>query len=214
MRAIWYERQGAASHVLTYGELLEPEPARGEVRIRVRASGINPGDLKKRQDAFGIGMPYPPRHPAQRRRRHRRSRGGRSTGVARRPTGVVLRGPDLPTVRDGSRVRRRPVGAGRVPPGWSVVRAGSMPWHPGHHGPPSRACRRSGLWTNRARSRRRQCSGLLCRRLGSVGRRACNRNRPVRDGLRSGNRRGRAWSSPNRRSLGGGSRGRTPQPGS
>jgi NADPH2:quinone reductase len=58
MRAIWYERQGAASHVLTYGELPDPEPARGEVRIRIRASGINPGDLRKRQDAFGIGMPY------------------------------------------------------------------------------------------------------------------------------------------------------------
>jgi NADPH2:quinone reductase len=30
-----------------------------EVRIRVAASGINPGDVKKRQDAFGYGMPYP-----------------------------------------------------------------------------------------------------------------------------------------------------------
>jgi len=29
------------------------------VRIRILASGINPGDLKKREDAFGIGMPYP-----------------------------------------------------------------------------------------------------------------------------------------------------------
>src|SRR5204862_735580 len=27
--------------------------------IRVAASGINPGDLKKRQDAFGVGMAWP-----------------------------------------------------------------------------------------------------------------------------------------------------------
>lgn len=37
----------------------DPEPAEGEVRIEVAASGINPGDVKKRQDAFGVGMPFP-----------------------------------------------------------------------------------------------------------------------------------------------------------
>ena len=31
----------------------------GEVRIRVAFSGVNPGDVKKREDAFGLGMPYP-----------------------------------------------------------------------------------------------------------------------------------------------------------
>jgi NADPH2:quinone reductase len=36
-----------------------PEPGPGEVRIRVVASGINPGDVKKRQDTFGVGMPFP-----------------------------------------------------------------------------------------------------------------------------------------------------------
>jgi NADPH2:quinone reductase len=36
----------------------DPHPAAGEVRIRIAASGINPGDIKKRQDAFGYGMPY------------------------------------------------------------------------------------------------------------------------------------------------------------
>ena len=34
-------------------------PGPGEVRIRVAASGVNPGDVKKRQDTFGVGMPYP-----------------------------------------------------------------------------------------------------------------------------------------------------------
>src|ERR1700741_508645 len=59
MRAAWYEKQGPAREVLVVGEMPDPRPAAGEVRIRVAASGINPGDVKKRQDAFGYGMPYP-----------------------------------------------------------------------------------------------------------------------------------------------------------
>ena len=59
MRAAWYEKQGAARDVLTIGEMDDPQPLAGEVRIRVAFSGVNPGDVKKRQDAFGIGMPYP-----------------------------------------------------------------------------------------------------------------------------------------------------------
>ena len=59
MKAAWYEKQGAARDVLTVGEMDEPQPLAGEVRIRVAVSGVNPGDVKKRQDAFGVGMPYP-----------------------------------------------------------------------------------------------------------------------------------------------------------
>lgn len=59
MKAAWYEKQGAARDVLTVGEMDEPQPLAGEVRIRVAASGINPGDVKKRQNSFGVGMPYP-----------------------------------------------------------------------------------------------------------------------------------------------------------
>ena len=59
MRAAWYEKQGPARDVLVVGEMPDPHPAAGEVRIRIAASGINPGDIKKRQDSFGIGMPYP-----------------------------------------------------------------------------------------------------------------------------------------------------------
>jgi NADPH2:quinone reductase len=59
MKAAWYEQQGAARDVLTIGETDEPQPRAGEVRIRVAASGINPGDVKKRQNAFGFGMSYP-----------------------------------------------------------------------------------------------------------------------------------------------------------
>src|SRR5262245_22167555 len=59
MRAVWYEKQGPAREVLVVGEMPDPRPAAGEVRIRIVASGINPGDIKKRQDSFGYGMPYP-----------------------------------------------------------------------------------------------------------------------------------------------------------
>jgi NADPH2:quinone reductase len=59
MKAAWYEKQGVARDVLTVGEMDEPQPLAGEVRIRVAASGVNPGDVKKRQNAFGVGMPYP-----------------------------------------------------------------------------------------------------------------------------------------------------------
>jgi NADPH:quinone reductase len=59
MRAAWYEKQGPARDVLVVGEMPDPTPGSGEVRIRIAASGINPGDIKKRQDSFGLGMPYP-----------------------------------------------------------------------------------------------------------------------------------------------------------
>ena len=59
MRAAWYERQGPPHETLVVGEMAEPLPGPGEARIRVAASGVNPGDVKKRQDTFGVGMPYP-----------------------------------------------------------------------------------------------------------------------------------------------------------
>jgi NADPH:quinone reductase len=59
MKAAWYEKQGPPRDVLVVGEMPDPVPAAGEVRIRIAASGINPGDVKKRQDAFAIGMAYP-----------------------------------------------------------------------------------------------------------------------------------------------------------
>src|SRR5688572_25647951 len=59
MRAAWYETQGPAHQVLQVGTMPNPIPGPGEVRIRIAASGINPGDIKKRQNAFGYGMAFP-----------------------------------------------------------------------------------------------------------------------------------------------------------
>jgi NADPH2:quinone reductase len=58
MKAAWYERQGPAAEVLVVGEMPERTPGLGEVRIRVRASGVNPGDIKKREGWLGSQMPY------------------------------------------------------------------------------------------------------------------------------------------------------------
>jgi len=59
MRAAWYEKKGPAREVLTVGEMPDPQPEPGEVRIRVSASGVNPGDIKKREGWLGSPMPYP-----------------------------------------------------------------------------------------------------------------------------------------------------------
>ena len=59
MKAAWYEKQGPAREVLNVGDMPGPKPGPGELRIRIAASGINPGDIRKRQDDFGYGMPYP-----------------------------------------------------------------------------------------------------------------------------------------------------------
>ncbi len=48
MRAAWYERNGPAHEVLQVGEQPDPMPGPGEVRVRLRASGINPSDAKGR----------------------------------------------------------------------------------------------------------------------------------------------------------------------
>src|SRR4051812_7074742 len=59
MQAAWYERPGPAADVLHVGEMVDPVAGPGEVRVRLRFSGINPGDTKKRGDWVGYGMPFP-----------------------------------------------------------------------------------------------------------------------------------------------------------
>ncbi|MGJ3232824.1 MAG: NADPH:quinone reductase [Oceanicaulis sp.] len=53
MRAIWYEKQGLAEDILTLGETPEPAPGPGEVAVYVKASGVNPSDVKQRSGARG-----------------------------------------------------------------------------------------------------------------------------------------------------------------
>jgi len=48
MRAAYYEQNGPAKDVLHVGEVETPKPGSGEVRIRLRTSGVNPSDVKTR----------------------------------------------------------------------------------------------------------------------------------------------------------------------
>lgn len=58
MLASWYDDQGPAADVLHVGELPDPIPGPGEVRVRVTVSGVNPGDTKKRRGWLGSTMPF------------------------------------------------------------------------------------------------------------------------------------------------------------
>jgi len=87
MIAAWYERQGPAADVLQTGELPEAAPGPGEVRVRLVLSGINPGDIKKREGWLGSAMAFPRIVP-------------HSDGA-----GVIEAvGPGVDTARTGSRV--------------------------------------------------------------------------------------------------------------
>lgn len=48
MRAGWYEKNGPATEVLKVGDLPDPVPGPGEVRVRLHASAVNPSDVKAR----------------------------------------------------------------------------------------------------------------------------------------------------------------------
>jgi NADPH2:quinone reductase len=48
MRAAWYEKNGPAAEVLKVGDLPDPVPGPGEVRVRLHASAVNPSDVKAR----------------------------------------------------------------------------------------------------------------------------------------------------------------------
>lgn len=59
MKAAWYEKKGPAREVLIVGERATPEPAAGEVRVRIHRSAVNPSDTKQRGGARGnVTMPF------------------------------------------------------------------------------------------------------------------------------------------------------------
>jgi NADPH:quinone reductase len=62
MRAAFYKEHGAARDVLLVGDLPSPEPGPGEVRIQIKASGVNPSDVKSRagsRRAAGFDLTIP-----------------------------------------------------------------------------------------------------------------------------------------------------------
>jgi NADPH2:quinone reductase len=49
MRAAFYEKNGSARDVLSVADVDTPAPGPGEVRVRLKASGVNPSDVKARE---------------------------------------------------------------------------------------------------------------------------------------------------------------------
>jgi NADPH:quinone reductase-like Zn-dependent oxidoreductase len=137
MKAAWYERQGAARDVLAVGEMEDPVPGAGEVRIRVAFSGVNPGDVKKREDAFRVGMPYPRVIP------HSDGSGTvDSVGEGVRSTGLVLWGAVISSVRNCRRVHCRSLEASGSAARKRAAGTGCLPGHSRHNGSSGCSCRR------------------------------------------------------------------------
>lgn len=59
MLAATYTKTGPAAEVLTIGQQPDPIAGSGEVLVRVRASGINPADVKRRAGWNGMRMEHP-----------------------------------------------------------------------------------------------------------------------------------------------------------
>ena len=59
MRAAFYTEQGPAKAVFQIGNQPTPEPGPGEVRVKLRISGVNPSDWKVRKGGFGRGLASP-----------------------------------------------------------------------------------------------------------------------------------------------------------
>jgi NADPH2:quinone reductase len=49
MRAAYYENNGAARDVLRVADVDTPQPGPGEVRVKLKTSGVNPSDVKARE---------------------------------------------------------------------------------------------------------------------------------------------------------------------
>jgi NADPH2:quinone reductase len=102
MRAIVYDRKGPAHEVLQVATMPDQTPRRGQVLVRVHASGVNPSDTKSRSGWAGATtMPFPRIIPHQ-----------DGAGV------IEMVGEDVPTTRVGERVWiyegqwQRPFGTG------------------------------------------------------------------------------------------------------
>ena len=59
MQAAFYDRAGPAREVLQVASLPEPFPGPGELRVRLRWSGVNPTDVKSRAGLRSAALPFP-----------------------------------------------------------------------------------------------------------------------------------------------------------
>ena len=101
MRAAWYDDYGPAREVLKIGILDDPEPRPGDVLVSLKASGVNPADVKLRSgsarlaeyprviphsdgagDIIAVGAGVDPRRVGQRVWLYNGQRNGRAFGTA------------------------------------------------------------------------------------------------------------------------------------
>jgi NADPH2:quinone reductase len=59
MQAAYYDRTGPADQVLQLADLPDPVPGPGELRVRLKWSGINPSDVKSRAGLRNPVLPFP-----------------------------------------------------------------------------------------------------------------------------------------------------------
>jgi len=148
---------------LIVGKMQDPQPQAGGVRIRIAFSGINPGDVKKREDAFGVGMPYPRVIP------HSDGSGtvdAVGDGVSKewiRRRVWCLWCSILPSFRNRRRVHRRSCQTGHSSRRERAAGAGCMSRHSRHHRSSRCSCRRFSRRTNRPSTRRGRGGRNVCR---------------------------------------------------
>ncbi len=59
MQIAYYEQTGPAAQVLKLADVATPEPGPGEVRVRLRWSGVNPSDVKSRAGLRSTVLAFP-----------------------------------------------------------------------------------------------------------------------------------------------------------
>jgi hypothetical protein len=130
MRAAWYERQGPANEVLIVGEMPDPRPGAGEVRIRIAASGVERVQwIKYSEIMYTIRRFYPWPQPTQ----HSRKPGMYSPNTEaffgpRRRWGLAFtRVPSIHT-RSSIKPNSRPSSADVSPDVASFMADSQVPW--------------------------------------------------------------------------------------
>jgi hypothetical protein len=128
MKAVWYERNGPAREVLTYGEMPAPEPAAGEVLVRVHASGVNPSDWKTRAGSRPMAAPRVIPHSDGAGVIEKLGAGVDASRLGQ--PRVDLERPVEAALRYGGGVHRAALRAGRGDAGFAELRGRGLPGHP------------------------------------------------------------------------------------
>ena len=160
MRAAFYETNGAAADVLRVGEVATPSPGPGEVRVRLKTSGVNPSDVKSRA-GLTRKIAFPRVIPHSDGAGEIDKVGRRRCGDAHRRARLDLERPMEARVRHGGRIYRAAAAPGGAAAGQYQFRHRRRDRHSRHDGVVRRNARRPGARHDRVHARRRRCGRLL-----------------------------------------------------